>query len=76
MTYDPVSSSAMLQANKQCYGWRSIPNYMFDKASMIVSFGAHFLGTWVSSVEYSRQYAAGRRVESVKDAKHVPPHPS
>jgi len=69
VTYDPVSSSAILQANEQCFGKKEIPNYMFDKASMIVSFGADFLGTWISPVEYSRQYAAGRRVESVKDAK-------
>jgi MoCo/4Fe-4S cofactor protein with predicted Tat translocation signal len=69
VTYDAVSSSAMLQANEVCYGQKAIPNYMFDKASMIVSFGADFLGTWISPVEYARQYAAGRRIERLKDAK-------
>ncbi len=68
-TYDAVSSSAMLQANETCFGQKAVPSYMFDKASMIVSFGADFLGTWISPVEYARQYAAGRRIDSLKDAK-------
>ncbi len=69
VTYDSVSSSAMLQANEACFGKKAIPNYMFDKASVIVSFGADFLGTWISPVEYSRQYADGRRIKDVKAAK-------
>jgi molybdopterin-containing oxidoreductase family iron-sulfur binding subunit len=69
VTYDAVSSSAMLQANEACYGKKSIPNYSFDKASIIVSFGADFLGTWISPIEYARQYATTRRIDEVSKAK-------
>ncbi len=69
VTYDAVSSSAQLQANEACYGKKSLPNYMFDKAEMIVSFGADFLGTWISPVEYARQYATNRRIDEVSKAK-------
>jgi MoCo/4Fe-4S cofactor protein with predicted Tat translocation signal len=69
VTYDAVSSSAMLQANEACYGKKAVPNYMFDKAELIVSFGADFLGTWISPVEYSRQYAQNRRIDEVSKAK-------
>ncbi|MCC6412189.1 MAG: TAT-variant-translocated molybdopterin oxidoreductase [Saprospiraceae bacterium] len=67
VTYDPVSSAALLAANEQSFGIRAIPGYRFDAAEVIVSFGADFLGTWISPVEYARAYAEKRRVKSAKD---------
>ena len=61
VTYDPVSSSAILEANEQSFGDRVIPEYRFDKADVIVSFGADFLGTWISPIEYAKQYVANRK---------------
>jgi molybdopterin-containing oxidoreductase family iron-sulfur binding subunit len=69
VTYDPVSSAALLEANKQCFGVAAIPNYKFDAANVIVSFGADFLGTWISPVEYARAYAKNRKVAGMKSAK-------
>ncbi len=69
VTYDPVSASALIQANEACFGQRVVPNYRFDQADVIVSFGADFLGTWISPVEYARQYAANRKIEDVHKAK-------
>jgi len=60
--YDPVSSAAILEANEASFGDKVIPNYDFEKAQVIVSFGADFLGTWISPVEYANQYATNRRV--------------
>ncbi|MCB9038970.1 MAG: TAT-variant-translocated molybdopterin oxidoreductase [Lewinellaceae bacterium] len=67
--YDPVSSSAILEANQQSFGQAVVPSYHFDKANVIVSFGADFLGTWISPVEFARQYAKGRKLEDVKNPK-------
>ena len=61
--YDPVSSAAMLQANEDSFGDRVLPNYHFDKAQVIVSIGADFLGTWISPVEFAGQYAKNRSVD-------------
>ena len=66
VTYDPISSSAILEANEKSFGDRIIPDYHFDKADTIISFGADFLGTWISPVEYSTAYAKGRKI----NAKH------
>ena len=55
--------SGMLQANEASYGVRSIPSYHFDNAKVIVSLGADFLGTWLSPVEFARQYAKGRKID-------------
>jgi MoCo/4Fe-4S cofactor protein with predicted Tat translocation signal len=68
-TYDPVSSAALLAANEQCFGAAVIPNYKFDAAEVIVSFGADFLGTWISPLEYARAYAKNRKVAGKKNAK-------
>ncbi|MFT3846287.1 MAG: TAT-variant-translocated molybdopterin oxidoreductase [Lacibacter sp.] len=63
VTYDAVSYSGILQANEASYGKRAIPSYQFDQAKVIVSFGADFLGSWISPVEYAKQYAAGRKID-------------
>lgn len=61
--YDTASCSSMLLANEQSFGTRVLPSYHFDKASLIVSFDADFLGTWISPVEFTGQYAAGKKPE-------------
>ncbi len=69
ISYDPVSSAALLEANKQSFGAAVIPSYKFDAADVIVSFGADFLGTWISPIEYARAYAKNRQVKPGKSAK-------
>ncbi len=73
ITYDAISYSGMLQANEICYGKKSIPSYQFDKAKAIVSLGADFLGTWLSPVEFAKQYAAGKKINEKKPemSKHI-----
>jgi Fe-S-cluster-containing dehydrogenase component len=58
--YDPVSHSGMLEANKISFGKEVIPEYRFDLADVVLSLGADFLGTWLSPIEYTRQFTAGR----------------
>ncbi len=67
--YDPISSSAILDANEAAFGQRVIPDYHFDKASVIVSFGADFLNTWISPIEYAADYAEKRKIKNIKKAK-------
>ncbi|MGH2901330.1 MAG: TAT-variant-translocated molybdopterin oxidoreductase, partial [Solirubrobacteraceae bacterium] len=61
--YDAVSASALRAASAQVFGRALIPHYAFDKARVIVSLDADFLGTWLSPVEFARQYARGRTPE-------------
>ena len=61
--YDAISYSAMLEANKISFGKELIPDYRFDKADLIVSIGADFLGTWLSPIEYTRQFSSRRDPE-------------
>ena len=59
--YEEFSSYALLAANEKSFGKSVLPGYRFDKAKVIVSFGADFLGTWISPVQFTQQYTAGRK---------------
>ena len=72
ITYDAISNSALLEANLKMFGKYVVPSYDFSKAETIVSFGADFLGTWISDIEFSKQYAKGKKVgnKSMKMNRH------
>jgi len=59
--YEEFSSYAIQAANEKSFGKSVLPSYRFDKANVIVSFGADFLGTWISPVQFTQQYTAGRK---------------
>lgn len=60
--YDVSSASGILKANEASFGQPFVPSYRFDKAELIVSFDADFLGSWLSPVEFTRQYAQNRKL--------------
>ena len=73
VTYDAISYTGLLLANETTYGKRAIPSYHFENAKSIVSIGADFLGTWLSPVEFARQYATGKKLDEKKPemSKHI-----
>ena len=73
LVYDGISYSGMLDANEKSFGKRLIPSYNFAKAKVIVGIGADFLGTWVSPIEFSADYAINRRVSNDKKdmSRHI-----
>lgn len=62
VTYDTVSSAGILIANERNFGLKMLPAYHFDRAETIVSFGADFLGTWISPIEFAADYAKQRKL--------------
>ena len=60
--YDADSFSGMLLANEACFGKKAIPSYNFANAKVIVSLAADFLGTWLSPIEFARQYVQKRKI--------------
>ena len=63
VSYDPLSLSAIADSHEQTHGRRVLPRYRLERARVIVSIGADFLGGWVSPVEHTRAYQAGRRLD-------------
>ncbi|MEX2593442.1 MAG: TAT-variant-translocated molybdopterin oxidoreductase [Anditalea sp.] len=66
VTYDPLSNYGITKANEFSYGTAMLPSYKFDRAEVIVSFAADFLGTWISPIEFAKQYSKGRKVSKEK----------
>ena len=66
---DAVSYSGIIKANENSFGKAALPHYYFDKADVIVSFSADFLGTWISPLEFNRQYVSNRNMSSLKGGK-------
>ncbi len=62
VTYDAVSSYGMTEANRRSFGVSMIPSYDFSKAKAIVSIAADFLGTWISPIEFTKQYSKTRKI--------------
>ena len=70
VVYDPVSVSGLREAHARSFGRPMIPHYQFDRARLILGLEADFLGTWLSPVEFARQYASARGAEH-RRALHI-----
>jgi len=70
VTYDAISEEAALNAFEARYGERALADYNFEKASLIVSFGADFLGDWQGG-GYDAGYSKGRIPSHGKMSRHV-----
>ena len=62
VVYDAISESGTADAFEAMFGQRALPNYHFEKAQTIVSFGADFIGDWQGGFE--KGYAASRNPDS------------
>ncbi|MGX1928741.1 TAT-variant-translocated molybdopterin oxidoreductase [Flagellimonas sp. 2504JD4-2] len=70
VTYDAISEDAALNAFNAAYGERALADYDFEKADVIISFGADFLGDWQGG-GYDGGYAKGRVPKNGKMSKHI-----
>lgn len=70
VSYDAISASGLLDANKKSFGKRVLPTYAFEKAKTIVSFGADFLGSWLDTMTYTKAYSTQRRPDGDWMSRH------
>ena len=70
VVYDAVSESAALDAFNEMYGERALPEYNFEKAEVIISVGADFLGDWQGG-GFETGYAKGRVPKEGKMSRHI-----
>ena len=67
--YDAVSYTGIIKANENSFGKAVIPKYHFERAELVVSFGADFLGTWISGEEFTSQYINNRNYKTLAKGK-------
>jgi len=61
MTYEVLEHTTLIKAMDEVFGQDNIPDFDIDNASLVLSFGADFLSTWVSPTRYSRGYGEFRQ---------------
>lgn len=64
--YEPVSYDAVREGNRIVFGRDELPAYDISGCDFILSVGADFLETWISPVEFARQFSEARDPEGKK----------
>ena len=59
--WDPVGADDLADGQQACFGQSLVPSFRFDKAHIIVSIAADFLGTWLAPAHFSHQFSKGRK---------------
>jgi MoCo/4Fe-4S cofactor protein with predicted Tat translocation signal len=65
--WEPLAHEEIREGQKASYGDDVVPFYRFDKAKLIISIDADFLGTWLMPTTFNRQFSSAR-----KDIKNMP----
>jgi molybdopterin-containing oxidoreductase family iron-sulfur binding subunit len=56
LVFEPFAYEALKSANEKVFGLNGLVSYNLQDADMLVSFGADFLETWLSPVEYAQKF--------------------
>lgn len=73
IVYEALEAGALAKACELTFGLRGIPNYHFDKAEVLLNFGADIFETWVSPVQNARGWAKTRVSAKPLRVVHVEP---
>ena len=58
LVFEPYAYESLKTANEKVFGVDGLVSYRMDKADILVSFGADFLETWLSPIEYAWKFKA------------------
>ena len=64
--YEPFNYEPLREAHKTLFGLPVIPDYRLDACELVVSFSADVLESWISPVQFARQFAD---MHSLRDGK-------
>ena len=59
--FDPLQPVALARAAELVLGTYGLPRFRIDKAEVVLNLGTEMLETWVSPVEFARDWARGRK---------------
>ena len=66
VTHDAISYSGLIEATERSFGVKSLPDYQFGNAEVILSIGADFAASWLNPVKYAHDYVQNRKVSKDK----------
>lgn len=78
MVFEPFAYESLRSANEKVFGLNGLIAYNLQDADMLISFGADFLETWLSPVEYAQKF---KDMHALKDGGknlffHISPYQS
>jgi len=76
IVFEPFAYESLKTANREIFNTAGLPSYRMEDADFLVSFGAEFLETWLSPVEYARKF---KSMHALRDGRkslffHVAPY--
>ena len=57
LCYESFAYEPLRLANRLVFQYDGLPHYRLDQADFLISFGAGFLETWISNLEFARQFS-------------------
>jgi molybdopterin-containing oxidoreductase family iron-sulfur binding subunit len=69
LVFEPFAYESLKTANEKVFGRKELASYRMQEADILVSFGADFLETWLSPVEYAHKFKA---MHALKNGQKVP----
>ena len=61
MALESMENTVLRRVSKDLFQQDQLPVFEIDKADYVLNFGADFLSTWLSPVQYSRAYGHFRQ---------------
>ncbi len=58
LVYEPYAYESLKAANEKIFNIKGLVSYHIDRADILLTFGADFLETWLSPVEYAQKFKA------------------
>ena len=71
LTYEPFAYEAIRAANRITFDRNAVPHHDFATPRLVMSFGADFQETWLSTVGHTRDHSEGRQVQNGQKARFV-----
>jgi anaerobic selenocysteine-containing dehydrogenase/Fe-S-cluster-containing dehydrogenase component len=68
LSYEAFGFEALRAGNRMAFGTASLPTYDFANARYLLSFGADFLDTWLSPVEFQNGFARSHAFDAGRPA--------
>jgi len=63
LVFEPFAYESLKTANRKIFNIEGLPSYRMERADFLLAFGADFLETWLSPVEYARKFKAMHHFE-------------
>ncbi|CAN5888043.1 TAT-variant-translocated molybdopterin oxidoreductase [soil metagenome] len=76
--YEPFAYEPLRAASRMIFGIDAVPVHDFSNAEVVITFGADFMETWLSPVDYSHGFVQGRAYSQGRRGKmiSITPHQS